>query len=65
MSDDQNPGSWVNRLLGWSLLLLLAAMALEGTVAILRAIWAPLTILLGVVSGAGLASWLVARGRRF
>jgi len=65
MRDDQNPGSWAGRLFGWCLLLLLAAMALEGTVSILRTIWVPLTILLAVVSGAGLTLWFVARRRRF
>ena len=46
MSTDQSdPGSWVGRLFGWSLLLLGAALALQAAVDILEAVWVPLTIL--------------------
>lgn len=60
MSDDRDPGSWVGRLFGWSLLLLGAAMALQGAVSILNRIWVPLSILAAVIGGV----WLLVTYRR-
>lgn len=50
MSGQDNPGSWVSRLFGWCLLVLLAAMALYGAVAIVRSIWLFLSIGLAVAT---------------
>lgn len=50
MSGQDNPGSWVGRLFGWCLLVLLAAMALYGAVAIVRSIWLFLCIGLAIVA---------------
>ena len=54
---DQDPGSWVGRLFGWSLLVLLAAMALDGAVRILAGIWPGLTILCGAICLVLVAVW--------
>lgn len=62
MSLDRDPTSWAGRLFGWSLLALLAAMALDGAIGILRGIWVPLTVL-AVLGGATALAW--ARWRRF
>jgi len=50
VSGQDNPGSWVGRLFGWCLLVLLAAMALYGAVAIVRSIWLFLCIGLAIVA---------------
>lgn len=61
MSKSDDPGSWAGRVFGWCLLVLLAAMALEGAVQIMMSIWLPLTILAAVAG----ALWLLVawRGR--
>ena len=59
---DQDPGSWVGRLFGWSLLLLVAAMALDGAVRILAGIWPVLTIVCGSMRLALRRSEVLPRG---
>ena len=61
MSTDQSdPGSWVGRLFGWSLLLLGAALAVQAAVDILEAVWVPLGLLILVT----LVIWSVVAWRR-
>lgn len=63
MSDDRDPGSWPGRLFGWSLLLLLAAMALQGAVHVLEAIWVPLTITVALAGVVTVGVWWLIRRR--
>ncbi len=61
MSTDQSdPGSWIGRLFGWSLLLLGAAIAAQAAVDILEAVWMPLGLLVLVT----LVIWSVVAWRR-
>lgn len=61
MSTDQSdPGSWVGRLFGWSLLLLGTALAIQAAVDILEAVWVPLSLLILVT----LVIWSVVAWRR-
>ena len=62
MSGQEDPGSWVSRLFGWCLLMLLAAMALYGAVAIVRSIWLFLCIGLAVAAVSALA-WRLLSSR--
>lgn len=47
---EPNPGSWVSRILGWCLGLLVAAMALCSAVSIVEGIWPQLCIGAGIVA---------------
>lgn len=61
MSTDQSdPGSWIGRLFGWSLLLLGAALAIQAAVDVLEAVLVPLSLLILVT----LVIWSVVAWRR-
>lgn len=64
MSGSENPGSWAGRLFGWCLLVLLAAMALYGAVAIVRSIWLFLCIGLAAAVFLGMVWALFSRRYR-
>jgi len=59
-TDQSDPGSWIGRLFGWSLLLLGAAIAAQAAVDILEAVWMPLGLLVLVT----LVIWSVVAWRR-
>ena len=54
MSGQEDPGSWIGRLVGWCFMALVAAMALYGAVAIVRSIW--LFLCIGLAAAAILAA---------
>lgn len=62
MSGQEDAGSWVGRLFGWCFMMLLAAMALSGAVAIVRSIWLFLCIGLAVAAVSALA-WRLLSSR--
>ena len=64
MSGQEDPGTWVGRLFGWCFMVLLAAMALYGAVAILRSIWLFLCIGLGAAAVLWLTWSLISRRYR-
>ena len=66
MSGQEDPGSWVGRLFGWCLLMLLAAMALYGAVQIVASVWVQLALGLAVVLVVLIVGWMLfVRPRRW
>lgn len=59
----ESPSSLVDRVVGWCLSLLLAAMALYGAVQLIHCIWPWLAIGLAVAVVVAAGWWLVVRWR--
>lgn len=54
-SGGSDPGSWVDRLLGWCFGLLLAAVAINCAVALIQQVLPTLVVILGIVGLVGMA----------
>lgn len=65
MTVAESPNSLLDKLVGWCVAILLAAMALYGAVLLIQSIWPWLVIGLAVVGAVILVGWLVIRWRRF